>query len=77
MRLSYPVTRYGHFYSDLESRGIFIPLTYDKKKNVVALQADNKLIFQINDFIIGESGYWYYNSPKRYRLFMWKLYIII
>lgn len=58
--LSYPVTRYGHFYSDLESRGIFIPLTYDKKKNVIALHADNKLIFQLNDFIIGESGYWYY-----------------
>jgi hypothetical protein len=35
-------------------------MTYDKKKNVIALQADNKLIFQFNDFIIGESGYWYY-----------------
>ena len=57
---TYPISRFGHFYSDLETRGIYIPLTYNKNKNIVAKSGDSKLNFLLDDNIIGTAGYWYY-----------------
>ena len=51
---------FSHFYSDLETRGIYIPLTYNKNKNIVAKSGDSKLNFLLDDNIIGTAGYWYY-----------------
>lgn len=58
--LTYPVARYGHFYSDLESRGIYVPLPYDENKYIVLIQAEQKLNFLLNGTTIGETSYWYY-----------------
>ena len=58
--LTWPVSRYGHFYSDLESRGIYVPLTYDKNKNIVLIPTEQKLKFLLNGTAIGETSYWYY-----------------
>lgn len=55
-----PKLRYGHFYSDLEARGVYIPLTYDQNKIIQGVPNKNKMQFQIDDFNIGEFGYWYY-----------------
>lgn len=57
---TYPVSRFGHFYSDLETRGIYIPLTYDKNKNIVAKSRNGELNFLLDKNIIGTTGYWYY-----------------
>jgi hypothetical protein len=57
---TYPVSRFGHFYNDLERRGIYVPLTYDKNKDIVAQQGNSKLTFSIGNDIVGTAGYWYY-----------------
>ena len=66
---TYPASRFGHFYSDLETRGIYIPLTYDKNKDIVAKSGNSKLNFLLDENIIGTAGYWYYKweptHPKK------------
>ncbi|APW65279.1 hypothetical protein LPB137_05165 [Poseidonibacter parvus] len=66
---TYPISRFGHFYSDLETRGIYIPLTYDKNKDVIAEPGNGQLNFLLEDNIIGTAGYWYYKweptHPKK------------
>lgn len=66
---TYPISRFGHFYSDLETRGIYIPLTYDKNKDITAESGNGQLNFLLEDNIIGTAGYWYYKweptHPKK------------
>lgn len=66
---TYPISRFGHFYSDLETRGIYIPLTYDKNKYIISEPGNGQLNFLLEDNIIGTAGYWYYKweptHPKK------------
>lgn len=58
---TYPLSRYGHWHSDLETRGIHIPLTYDKNREIKALPFDGELKFLIDEHMIGKFAYWNYH----------------
>ncbi|MDD2949526.1 MAG: hypothetical protein PHU29_01935 [Sulfuricurvum sp.] len=56
-----PLSRYGHWHSDLETRGIHIPLTYAENREIKALPFDRELQFLIDEQVIGKFGHWNYH----------------
>lgn len=63
---TYPLTRYGHWHSDLETRGIHIPLTYTENRRIKASPLDNELVFMLDEHVIGKFGYWNYHWDPIY-----------
>lgn len=57
----FPLSRYGHWHSDLEGRGIYIPLTYAEHRSIKALPFGSELQFLIDEHMIGKMGYWNYH----------------
>ncbi|MEJ6079154.1 ATP-binding protein [Vibrio sp. 1-Bac 57] len=58
---SYPFMRYGHWHSDLESRGLYIPkCTLDDKK-IIGSSSNGLYCYTIAGTTIGFSGFWYNN----------------
>ena len=55
---SWPFLRYGHWHSDIESRGIYIPVCTVGGKNVRAIPANKVIEFEVDDVIIGHASYW-------------------
>lgn len=55
----YPFMRYGHWYSDLESRGIYVPKCNIEGKNVVGSSSEGLLCYTVDDIKIGFSSFWY------------------
>lgn len=69
---SYPLSRYGHWHSDLESRGLYIPkCNVDGKSIFGATDRDGLFWYSIEKEKIGFSSYWYSNwqesHPKMVR----------
>ncbi len=68
---TYPLIRYGHWHSDIESRGIYIPYCRIPNKSVMASTNNEVLEFQVDDINIGHASYWnnYWNPahPKQIR----------
>lgn len=56
---SYPIMRYGHFHSDLESRGFYIPYCNVKDKNISGRSYDGLFSYSVDGEDIGFSSYWY------------------
>lgn len=56
---SMPFMRYGHWHSDMESRGFYIPTCNISGKNVTALPKDGLLFYTVDEIEIGFSSYWY------------------
>jgi len=55
---SYPINRFGHWHSDLESRGFYIPKTNIKDAQITGKANGNKFSYYIEDEEIGFSSYW-------------------
>ncbi|GGG05883.1 hypothetical protein GCM10010995_24250 [Cysteiniphilum litorale] len=71
---SQPFMRYGHWHSDLESRGLYIPKCNIVDKKVVGSSADGFFNYVVDGVKIGFSSFWYNNwnlfIPKEFVLFV-------
>ena len=56
---SYPFMRYGHWHSDLESRGFYIPRCNIEGKKIVGSSSDGFFSYSIDGSKIGFSSFWY------------------
>ncbi|MGJ8645786.1 MAG: ATP-binding protein [Marinomonas colpomeniae] len=56
---SYPFMRHGHWHSDLESRGIYIPQCTIDSKGIIGAPSDGLFCYYIDDVKIGFSSFWY------------------
>ncbi|WP_019459208.1 dsDNA nuclease domain-containing protein [Acinetobacter sp. GG2] len=55
---AFPHHRYGHWFAEQDSRGIYIPIIPNSKLKIIG-QSDNKIIrYLLGDIEIGVSGYW-------------------
>jgi len=55
---SFPFLRYGHWHSDFESRGVYVPVCTVDGKGVNARSANNVIEFEVDDVKIGYASYW-------------------
>ncbi|GAB6146114.1 ATP-binding protein [Desulfocicer niacini] len=55
---SYPLLRYGHWHSDFESRGVYVPVCAVEGRGVNARFANNVIEFEVDDVKIGYASYW-------------------
>lgn len=56
---SYPLTRCGHWYSDLESRGFYVPKCTIDGKKIIGSSAKGLFFYSVDDAKVGFSGFWY------------------
>ncbi len=56
---AYPFNRYGHWHSDLESRGLYIPRCDKEDKKVIGYSRGDLFIYSVDDVEIGFSSFWY------------------
>lgn len=57
--VSYPFTRYGHWHSDLETRGIYVPVCFDDNKKLIASSCEGSLNYFVDGVNVGFSIFWY------------------
>jgi len=55
---SFPFLRYGHWHSDIDSRGVYVPVCAVDGKSVNARSANNVIEFEVDDVKIGYASYW-------------------
>lgn len=55
----YPFMRYGHWYSDLESRAFYIPRCTIVDKKIVGSSSDGLFNYYVDGFKVGFSSFWY------------------
>lgn len=55
----YPILRYGHWFSDLESRGLYVPNCNISDKKVIGSAKDGLFYYSIEEANIGFSSFWY------------------
>lgn len=56
---SYPFIRYGHWHSDLESRGFYIPRCTVDGKKIVGSSSDGLFNYSVDGSKVGFSSFWY------------------
>lgn len=56
---SYPFMRYGHWHSDLESRGFYIPKCTIDGKKIVGSSSDGLFVYSVDGSKVGFSSFWY------------------
>ena len=56
--IPYPYMRYGHWHSDLESRGIHVPICSIDDVTITASPKEGVLIFAANGTMIGHASFW-------------------
>ncbi|HEJ2755845.1 TPA: ATP-binding protein [Pseudomonas aeruginosa] len=56
---SYPFMRYGHWYSDLESRGLYIPRCTVDGKTIIGSSSDGFYYYSVDGANVGFSSFWY------------------
>lgn len=56
---SYPFMRYGHWHSDLESRGLYIPKCTIDGRKIVGSSSDGLFIYSVDGSKVGFSSFWY------------------
>ena len=55
----YPFNRYGHWHSDVESRGLYVPKCNIDGKKVTGSTTDGLFCYTVDDIKIGFSSFWY------------------
>lgn len=55
---TFPLNRHGHWNSELESRGIYVPLSSVEGVEVTGTTSNTVFEFTALDHLIGHSGYW-------------------
>ncbi|HRL26207.1 MAG TPA: ATP-binding protein [Alcaligenes sp.] len=70
---AYPFLRYGHWHSDLESRGFYIPRCTVDGKKIVGSSSDGLFNYSVDGSKVGFSSFWYNawqpSHPKGIRSF--------
>lgn len=56
---SYPFMRYGHWHSDLESRGFYIPKCTIDGKKIIGSSSDGLFNYSVDGSQVGFSSFWY------------------
>jgi hypothetical protein len=56
---SFPFMRYGHWHSELECRGLYVPKCNIDGKTLIGSSNDGLFYYSIGDTKIGFSSYWY------------------
>lgn len=56
---TFPVLRYGHWHTDLETRGFYAPVSRDEDKTIHAKNYDGLFKYEVSGTNIGKSSYWY------------------
>ncbi|MGB0732990.1 MAG: hypothetical protein ACPGPF_04470, partial [Pontibacterium sp.] len=56
--IPYPYMRYGHWHSDLESRGIHVPISSIEDVKITTSSKDGVLLFAANGTIIASASFW-------------------
>lgn len=54
---SYPYQHFGHWHSELESRGIYCPVLWNESDKVVMRYADNRIEFVCDEYKVAEFKY--------------------
>ncbi len=57
----YPFMRYGHWHSDLESRGLYVPNCNIDGEDVTGASKDGIFSYSVDDTKVGFSSFWYNN----------------
>lgn len=61
---AFPLSRYGHWHSDIESRGLYVPLHFGDNNKIHAQSSKGVLNIHFGPDFIGNLGYWHYKwSP--------------
>ena len=55
----YPFNRYGHWHSDLETRGLYLPKCIADGKNITGSTCDGVYCYYIDNIKIGKSSFWH------------------
>lgn len=55
----YPFNRYGHWHSDMETRGLYVPKSNLKDKRIVGKTVDGAFCYYLDGTKIGFSQFWY------------------
>lgn len=55
----YPFMRYGHWHSDLESRGLHVPKCNIDDKKIIGSSYDGLFYYSVDDDKVGFSSFWY------------------
>jgi hypothetical protein len=55
----YPFNRYGHWHSDLEARGLYLPKCIVDGKTITGVTYDGVYCYYIDNIKIGASSFWY------------------
>ena len=55
----YPYNRYGHWHSDLETRGFYVPKCFIDGKNIIGSTSEGVYCYYIDNIKIGFSSFWY------------------
>lgn len=55
----YPFMRYGHWYSDLESRGLYVPTCNIEGKKIIGSTEDGLFYYSVDGDKVGFSSFWY------------------
>lgn len=55
---SFPFLRYGHWHSDIEARGVYVPICAVAGKKIIARSVNNVIEFEVDDAKIGHASYW-------------------
>jgi hypothetical protein len=67
----YPLNRYGHWHSDMEARGLYVPKSDIEDKKIVGKTTDGAFCYYVDELKIGFSSYWFTswqpNHPKDIR----------
>ncbi|MBF7691502.1 dsDNA nuclease domain-containing protein [Acinetobacter pollinis] len=55
---AFPHHRYGHWFVEQDSRGIYIPIMPDTEMKIIGQSDGNLIKYLLNDMEFGVSGYW-------------------
>lgn len=55
----YPFNRYGHWHSDMESRGLYVPKCDIDDKKLIGKTTDGEFCYYVDESKIGFSSFWF------------------
>ena len=62
----FPFNRYGHWHSDMESRGLYVPKCNIDNKKVIGKTSNGAFCYYVNQSKIGFSSYWFTNWQHKH-----------
>ena len=55
----YPFNRYGHWHSDMESRGLYVPKSNIQDSKIIGKTVDGFFYYYVDESEIGFSSFWF------------------